>query len=182
MSARMLPGGVQLLFLALALLASASAVAACRPSAPPTPELRVPRVRRAEVFRDVVTPRVTVFGTLVHRNKAEVSTEAEGVLEEILVKQGDAVAAGDLLGRVRQDRLVLRRNRALAAVEQATAAYELAAARRAAAERRAEGTLLELEAAEQEVLRRRRAVSRGAAELYHSEQLLAVDGATPNRV
>ncbi len=166
----------------LLLVASIPAVAACRPVDAPATDQRVLRVRRAEVFRDVVTPRITVFGTLVHRNKAEVYAEAEGVLQELLVEQGDEVAADELLGRLRQDRLVLRHSRALAAVEQARAAYELAAARQAGAERRAEGTLLELEAAEQEVTRRRRAVARGAEELYHTKQLLAVDGATPQRV
>ncbi len=141
-----------------------------------------PQVQIAEASEILITPEVAAFGTLVHRNKAEVYPEAEGVLSGVFVDQGDQVSAGDLLAHLRQDRLLLRISRAGSALDQARAAYDLAAARHAAARRNAEAQLLKVKSSAEEVRRLQRAVARSERELETAEHLLAVDGATPSGV
>gem|GEM_PF-3446576 len=170
-----------LVVLCLAAL-GAVAAASCRADSPSEPVAAVAEVRVAISEQRMIIPELSVFGTIVYRNKAEVYPEADGVLDEVFVEQGDPVVAGELLGRLRQERLALQVQRSEAALAQAAAALEVAQAREADAARAVESRALELLSSDKEVSRRARSLAQAERDLHRAERLQTVDGAPPERV
>ena len=170
-----------LVVLCLAAL-GAVAAASCRADSPSEPVAAVAEVRVAISEQRMIVPELSVFGTIVYRNKAEVYPEADGVLDEVFVEQGDPVLAGELLARLRQERLALQVQRSEAALAQAVAALEVAQAREADAARAVESRALELLSSDKEVSRRARSLAQAERDLHRAERLQTVDGAPPERV
>ena len=69
---------------------------------------------------------VSVSGSLVARNHAEISTRMMAFVKEIYVKPGDRVKAGQLLIRLNADELLAKRKQALAQLEEVKLASALA--------------------------------------------------------
>lgn len=87
---------------------------------PPTP------VRVAEVREESLAPRKKVFGELRAARRVTVATEEGGIVRELLVREGDSVAAGAVIARLDDARIRL---------EIAANAANLAVARAAVGER-----------------------------------------------
>ena len=108
----------QVLICAFALLFSACSERAVRKSAPPVP------VTVARVTRQSVPVDLSGIGTVQSLRFVAVKSQVDGVIEQIHVREGDEVKAGDLL--VTLDRRPFENNLRMAEAELATARAEAA--------------------------------------------------------
>jgi RND family efflux transporter MFP subunit len=109
-------GLLRSLALVLAASSAAFAVSQAPPGPPPTP------VRVAIAEERSLAPRKKVFGELRAARRVTVAAEEGGIVAELLVREGDAVAAGAALVRLDATRLrlALASNRASLAAAEAT--------------------------------------------------------------
>ena len=91
-------------------------------------------VRVGVAQREAVPVLREASGTVASIRTAEIAARAMGTVEEVLVREGDAVRAGQLLVRLDERELAQHRNAARAALEEAAAAREAAGRDVAAAE------------------------------------------------
>lgn len=89
---------------------------AAGPGAPPLPDLEVPRGRGPKTAAPT-DDRAT--GTLYARKEAKLGPHATGVIDEILVEEGERVRKGQVLFRLDARDATLRRDQARAALEAA---------------------------------------------------------------
>ncbi len=128
------------------LLLAANLSAASLPAAAAPPPVLEPRPPAVTVARTVVGPiaeAAGLTGTLVPREEVLVSPQIEGLaITEILVEEGDAVAAGQLLARLSRDVLDATVAQNAATIARADAA--IAQARSAIVEAQANRTMADL--------------------------------------
>lgn len=94
-----------------ALLALGLATSAACPQGPPA------KVTTTKVIRHTFRPSTTVLGEAEALRKVDVSTEVEGLVEELAVDEGARVEAGDLLLRLRTVTHEIRKRAAKAQLE-----------------------------------------------------------------
>jgi RND family efflux transporter MFP subunit len=136
------------------------AAAEARKGPPPTP------VRVATVVEETMSPRKKVFGELRPSRFTVVAAEEGGIVRELLVREGDVVAAGETVARLDAARLTL----AIASNAASVQAARATVGEREAIRRRAERDLDLL----------RRASAQGGTnprELSDAESTLAVTAA-----
>jgi RND family efflux transporter MFP subunit len=103
---------------ALAVLLACLALAGCRAEPPPTAAEEEPQpVRLAPVRRAAAAAPVRATGSLAGKEEARLSFKLPGFVERILVDEGEAVAAGQLLATLKPEEASSR-------VSQARAAHE----------------------------------------------------------
>ncbi len=106
-------------------------------AAPPAPErvsgLRIKAVRRENVASEIEAP-----GTVTSVRTAPISARTMGTVQQVLVREGENVKAGQLLVQLDEREMTLRQSSARAAVEEAAAAGEEAARTLASAQAQAE--------------------------------------------
>lgn len=123
------------------LLSAAILVGAAAPA--PTAEPRPPSVTVAAATRGPIAETATLTGTLVPREEVLVSPQVEGLaIKEILVEEGDTVAAGQVLARLSRD--VLEATIAQNVAQTARADAAIAQARSTIAEAQANRTQADL--------------------------------------
>jgi RND family efflux transporter MFP subunit len=105
--------------MAAALLTGSAASALAEEQAPAP--VRYTLAREHEVRRGVVLP-----GTVRARTASVVASEVEGLVAQMLVREGDKVRPGQPLARLRTAPLDLRRRAAAAGLKEAEARYKLA--------------------------------------------------------
>jgi len=134
----------------VALTLSAIGLAACDPEAGPgAPSL--PRVAVAEVTAERVPQRLSVFGTVTHRSKADVYPRTEGRIVGLFAEEGDRVGREDPLAQLETVQLDISLDQARAAVESKRALLRLAREKLAEGRRSVEAQLLGIEKMEQEI-------------------------------
>ncbi|MEW6772330.1 MAG: biotin/lipoyl-binding protein, partial [Bacillota bacterium] len=104
----------------------------------------------AKVERGMIVSTVTASGQVLDLNVVEVTTQATGIVKELLVKEGDTVQAGDKLLTLKLDQ------DGVTAKEKAWAAYL--------------GALVELDAAEQNALSAQGSIKAAEIELENAKQ------------
>lgn len=132
------------------------------------------RVQTAPLVQSVVAS-----GRVVAGSTARIGTEVTGVVRQVLVDEGDAVQAGDVLVRLRDDDQAARVREAEAALE------HLQASRRPQAEARLRQAEVRLAQSRREAERRRRLAAANAIpreSLEQAEQALAVAQADAEQV
>lgn len=78
---------------------------ACSDETPVRNEKRAAAVEVAEVRPDTFERRVSGIGTLKANQSVRITTEAEGTVEQILFREGQTVASGELLVVIRGEKL-----------------------------------------------------------------------------
>ena len=90
-------------------LGAALLLGACGESKPSAPATQTaPAAERLTVQSQTVAELKPVPGTLTTRDMAEARARISGVLVSLFVKEGDMVRQGQLIGRVKDDRLALQ--------------------------------------------------------------------------
>lgn len=90
-------------------LGAALLLSACGESKPPAPAAQTaPTAGRLTVRPQVVADEKPVPGVLTTRDMAEARARISGVLVALAVKEGDVVRQGQLIARVKDDRLALQ--------------------------------------------------------------------------
>lgn len=161
-------------FLAGALL---SALASCAPIETPTGS-QVPRVSVIEVVAAMVPQRVSVFGTVTQRSKADVYPRTEGRIVDLFAEEGDRVAAAGPLVQVDTVQLDISVEQATAEVASKRALLRLAREQLSEGRRSVEAQLLRIEKMEQEVAQKRLEAESLRETLENRTQLFQVGGAT----
>ena len=159
----------------VALTLSAIGLAACDPEAGPgAPSL--PRVAVAEVTAEMVPQRLSVFGTVTHRSKADVYPRTEGRIVGLFAEEGDRVGREDPLAQLETVQLDISLDQARAAVESKRALLRLAREKLAEGRRSVEAQLLGIEKMEREVTQKRLEAERLEETLKNRERLFQVGG------
>ncbi|MDX9801332.1 MAG: efflux RND transporter periplasmic adaptor subunit [Spirochaetia bacterium] len=89
---------------------------ACRENIPEAEQPLV-QIRTVEAVTEKTSPSVSGFGTVLYYSKADVFPAAEGYIEKIYFDEGDKVKKGDILAKLKQEKLLLQRREAAAAVD-----------------------------------------------------------------
>ena len=100
-------------------------ITACKETVPAA-EYHPVQIRTAETETEKTAPSITGFGTVLYYSKADVFPPAEGYIENIYFEEGDKVMAGDILAKLRREKLLLQRMEAAAAVESKKSLLSLA--------------------------------------------------------
>lgn len=138
-----------------------------------------PKVPGYRVQPAALVQSVVASGRVAAGSTARVGTEVTGVVSQVLVDEGDAVQAGDVLVRLRDDDQAARVREAEASLEQ------LQSSRRPQAEARLRQAEVRLAQARREAERRRRLAAANAIpreSLEQAEQVLAVAEADAEQV
>ncbi len=107
------------------LLLFSPVITACKETVPES-EYHPVQIRTAETETENTAPSVSGFGTVLYYSKADVFPPAEGYIENIYFEEGDKVNTGDILAKLRQEKLLLQRMEASAAVESKKSLLSLA--------------------------------------------------------
>jgi multidrug efflux pump subunit AcrA (membrane-fusion protein) len=99
----------------------------CSPQ-PPSTEPFKPRVKAVVLARQEVARELESFGTISVLKKADVSNLVEGTVETLAVEEGQPVRRGQILTRLKNPQLELRRTQADSALEVARSAVSVSRA------------------------------------------------------
>jgi RND family efflux transporter MFP subunit len=162
----------------LALLtASALSLAACPAQEQARPvETRPTPVQVISVELTEVVPLIRSFGSVSFVRKADVSASVEGKLAERYVQEGDAVREGQILAKLSNVQLEIRRTQAEAAVSSAEANVRLAEERYQDGKRGVEARFISLSKASIQLEQQQREVDNLSKNLRDKELLFQVDG------
>jgi RND family efflux transporter MFP subunit len=164
---------VQLLLIILAL-----EVGGCRKEPESSLALSRQKVTLAHLKAQVVSQELSSFGTLSFRKKTDVTTIVDGTLTDLPVTEGAQVEQNQLLARLKNIQLEMRRAQAEAAVSSARAAVELTQGRLWEGELAVEARILAIQKAEIEIAHKRFELEELARTLKNKDQLFQVGGAT----
>lgn len=180
-----IPRAAKAVAAALALAGAAALVA--RAASAPAPrgegsERPVRKVRLAVVKATELPDLVTGFGSLSYRVKADLSAGIDGVAAELPYREGDLVAAGAVVARLRNPQVEHAVGRARAGEAGARAALALAEARLFEARLAAEARLLAQEKAGMEIARAYDELAEAERRHADQEALLGSGGTTEEAV
>jgi multidrug efflux pump subunit AcrA (membrane-fusion protein) len=136
------------------------------------------RVRVVSVREQAAGDEVESFGSISFQRKADVTARVDGTVLELPVQEGQAVAVGQLLARMQNIQLELRRKQAESAARSLRSELELARARLWDGELQVEARIAGLDKGRLELEAGRRELAELAKTLENKEQLLAVGGTT----
>jgi RND family efflux transporter MFP subunit len=163
----------------VALMLAAAALVSCAPQkpAPAAPET-VP-VTLVTAREELVPSEISCFGTITFTRKIDLSATVEGTVDQLFVKEGQAVRGGQRLLTMRNVQLVLRRQQALSGVDSASAALAQAQAKLWEGELAVEARQVAIERTELEREQKRLEVVDAEQTLANKEELFTVGGVTP---
>jgi RND family efflux transporter MFP subunit len=156
----------------------ALAVCGCRKEPEGSLALSRQKVTLVRLKEQVLAQELSSFGTLSFRKKTDVTTIVDGTLIDLPVTEGARVEQGQLLARLKNIQLEMRRAQAEAAVSSARAAVELARGRLWEGELAVEARIVAIQKAEIEIAHKRFELEELARTLKNKEQLFQVGGAT----
>ncbi len=146
----------------------------------PAPAARtsLPRVRTVTVHTQAAEAETPCAGSISFQKKADVTALVDGTVAELAVAEGDPVRKGDLLARLENIQLELRREQARSTAGSARSELDLAQARLWEGQLQVEARIAAVERAELELESRRRELEELARSVRNKEQLLGVGGTT----
>lgn len=136
------------------------------------------RVSVVAVREQTLAEETASYGSISFQKKADVVARVDGTVAELPVEEGAVVAAGQLLARMTNIQLELRRMQADSSARSARSELELAQARLWEGQLQVEARIAGLERSQLELESRRRELEELAKSLKNKEQLLAVGGTT----
>lgn len=143
-------------------------------AAPAAPQ----RVRLVAVREQEAADEIASYGSISFQKKADVIARVDGLIAELPVEEGTVVAQGQLLARMKNIQLELRRKQAESAVRSARSELELAQARLWDGGLQVEVRIAGIERSHLELEARKRELEELGKTLKNKEQLLAVGGTT----
>jgi HlyD family secretion protein len=161
---------------AVAVFLAAASCGGGRPS--PAARQALPRVRTVAVSERTAEDQTTSFGSISFQKKADVTALVDGTVAELPLGEGDTVRRGDLLARLENIQLDLRRKQALSTAGSARSELDLAEARLWEGQLQVEARVATVQRAELELESRRRELEELARSLRNKEQLLSAGGTT----
>lgn len=136
----------------------------------------VPRVSAVEVTAEMVPQRISVFGTVTQRSKADVYPRTEGRIVELFAEEGDVVSVASPLVQLETVQLDISLEQARSNVASKRALLRLAREKLAEGRRSVEAQLLSIEKMEQEVVQKHLEEKSFQATLENRERLFDVGG------
>ncbi|MDR3311797.1 MAG: efflux RND transporter periplasmic adaptor subunit [Spirochaetaceae bacterium] len=113
--------------LALAAMLLPAVLGGCRRTGRESPGESSPAEVRTVIAREQrYIEELVSFGTIAFKTKNDVTAQVEGTLGEMLVKEGDGVSSGQILGRLQNGQLEIQEEQTRISLEQAQAALSLA--------------------------------------------------------
>ncbi|RKX79642.1 MAG: hypothetical protein DRP87_02335 [Spirochaetes bacterium] len=131
-------------------------VLSCAKDHPTAPLPVKEKVSVVEVSKESVSRTLDTFGTVLYSSKADVYPSTEGIIEEVLVEEGDAVGKDDILARLRKNKLLLERERARSEVNSKKALLKLAEEKLRLKRKSIEAELITLQNSREELIRKER--------------------------
>ena len=165
------PAGAAALLLALAVSCGNGKPSAQEPAG-------LAKVRTVAVREESSAEEISSFGSISFQKKADVIALVDGTVAELAVAEGAGVRQGDLLARLENIQLGLRRQQARSTASSARSELELAQARLWEGQLQVEARIAAVQRAEIELGARRRELEELARSLKNKEQLLSVGGTT----
>jgi RND family efflux transporter MFP subunit len=148
------------------------------PSRSADPELPRQKVKRVTASVQMMAQEISSFGALSYRSKADITATVEGALAHLAVEEGALVAQNQLLARLRNIQVEMRRDQARSALKSAVSEQELAQSRLWEGERQVEARILSLRRAEIELEQKQREQQELARTIAKKEELHRVGGTT----
>jgi RND family efflux transporter MFP subunit len=142
------------------------------------PELPRQKVKKLAASVQMMAQELSSFGALSYRSKADITATVEGVIAQLAVEEGAVVAQNQLLARLRNIQVEMRRDQAQSALKSALSEQELALSRLWEGERQVEARILSLRRAEIELEQKQREQEELAKTLANKEVLHRVGGTT----
>ncbi len=124
-------GGLMTRFVWMAVASCMLAAACAAPPSEPAPAAEVRQVRTVAVSTSLAERTLTAVGTLQPVARVSVAAQEEGVVNKVLVREGDAVRAGELLVQLDDRQLRAQLAEAEASTEEAQARWRRTQALRA---------------------------------------------------
>ena len=138
----------------------------------------VMKVQTAKVVVSKLLQDLNSFGTISYSKKNDVTLQVEGVLQQLLVKEGDKVVRGQILARLENIQLEIQRQQGENAVNSALAGLEMATTRLQEGRLMVESSLLDLEKLELQMIQQQLELEEARMELEKQEKLLELGGVT----
>jgi RND family efflux transporter MFP subunit len=173
---RVVPGLAPLArgLLTLAVLAASGCAGRENEPAPAAPQ----RVRTVIAVEQVAAQELSSYGSISFQKKADVTARVDGTVTEITAVEGASVQKGELLARLTNIQLELRKRQAESAASSARSELSLAQARLWEGQLQVEARIAGIERGELELASKRREREELAKTLKNKEQLLSVGGTT----
>ncbi len=165
---------LSLSFLALAVLAAGGCARREQAIAP----VALQRVRTVIAAEQMTAQELASYGSISFQKKADVTARVDGTVTEITVVEGDSVEKGELLARLTNIQLELRKSQAESAASSARSELSLAQARLWEGQLQVEARIAGIERGELELASKRRELDELSKTLKNKEQLLSVGGTT----
>jgi len=121
-------------------------------------------------------PILTSFGTIIFKQKTDISSRTEGRIKKIYIQEGDRVQKGDLLVLLENLQLRIRKEQVLSALTSAEAALALTEARCQEGKYQVEGRLYTLEKLSLQADLKKRELEAFDQVRANKRELLAADG------
>jgi multidrug resistance efflux pump len=163
-----------LALLALALLATGGCARGEQAPAPAAPQ----RVRTVIAAEQMTAQELASYGSISFQKKVDVTARVDGTVTEITAVEGASVEKGELLARLTNIQLELRKRQAESAASSARSELALAQARLWEGQLQVEARIAGIERGELELASKRRELDELAKTLKNKEQLLSVGGTT----
>lgn len=138
----------------------------------------VMKVKTVEVVSSKLLQDLNSFGTISYSKKNDVTLQVEGVLQHLLVKEGDKVVRGQILARLENIQLEIQRQQGENSVNSALAGLEVAKTRLQEGRLMVESSLLDLEKLELQMTQQQLELEEARLELEKQEKLLELGGVT----
>lgn len=134
------------------------------------------KVRTTIAVKEPNFPEYQSFGTIVFFNKADVLPTTEGIIEEILAEEGQAVEVSQVLAQLDQRRLLIRKEEAEAEIKSRRAQLELAQEKVREGSKAIEARLISIRNAEAELEQRKVEYSNIKNTYENKQKLFEVQG------
>ena len=158
----------------LVLLAAGGCARKEQAPVPPAPQ----RVRTVLAAERMTAQELASYGSISFQKKADVTARVDGTVTEITAMEGASVEKGELLARLTNIQLELRKRQAESAASSARSELALAQARLWEGQLQVEARIAGIERSELELASKRRELEELAKTLKNKEQLLSVGGTT----
>ena len=152
-------------------------VSCAREAPKPVTEESVP-VTTVVLRQEPVPREISCFGTITFTRKVDISATVDGTVSSLLVREGQAVRAGQRLLVMRNVQLELRRQQALSGIDSAQSALDLARAKLWEGELAVEARLVAVQRTRLELEQKRLDVEDAEQTLANKEELSKVGGVT----
>ncbi len=130
------------------------------------------------IEKEIVKPEFITFGTVVFFNKADIFPTAEGHIDAIYVEEGMVIDKGDILAKLRQQKLLISREDAEASVESKQALLTLSEEKLVQGVKGIEAKLIAIRNAEAELEQKRNEFLNISTTYENKQRLFDAGGVT----